>query len=316
MTVRPDDILHAVGHGDKWSIVDLAKDTYGSSDAADPLMAYNGFSFPKAEPMPGGTTVTLPYTLSGAISDPKNGIFEIAVFTQQPRILDLQWQTKEIVANDGSNDPSMFAEVIGKTISCSDETAATFEIYQYDAKGKHDLIDSNPSCKIINNELKGADGKPLKIWIEWHKTIYDWERPYYFGKLIIDKKEFVMPQKKETMLRLKQYHYLVNDPASNFPTKVDNKCAWLKHELQKLSKYKNPFVGKSLSDNSHVHLIDGKKGPVVTVKDYSDCISKGTVYHHFIDSHGIARCFCDGNENWVVNKKGKDGVCNYTQRQE
>jgi hypothetical protein len=311
MNIRPDDILHVVRAGDTLNIVDLAKEMYGTPKAADPLMAYNDFTLSKAEPIPGTTTLVVPYTLSWAGSDPKSGMLRIDLFILQPRIMELKWKTREIVANDGSNDPSMFVEVVGKTISCPDETPATFEIYQYDAQGKHDLIDSNPTLKILNNELVGADGKPYKLWIEWHKTMYDWERPYYFGKLIVDKKEYVMPLKREAMLRLRQYHYLVNDPASDFPATVPDECSMVKTYVDKKGSFWDLFVAKDQSASHFVNIKDGENRILVKKNSYMNMMNKGVVYHHHIRTHGIAICRCNGNDNWVDESGGivgNDGV--------
>jgi hypothetical protein len=314
MNIRPDDIMHAVGSGDKWSMTDLAREMYGSVNAADPLMAYNSFSFPKDQPIPGGTMVALPHTLTGMLYDLKKGFAKADLFVIQPRILDLQWKTREIVAYDGSDKPEMYSEVIGKTISCPDETAATFEIYQYDSKGKHDLVDSNPACKIVKNELKSANGKPLKIWLEWHKSMYEWERPWYFGKLIIGQKEFVMPQKNEAMLRLKQYHYLVNDPASDFPATVQDECSMVRAQLETKGSFWNAFFKTENPATHFSNTEDGGKNVVVKKGSYCDLMNRGIVYHHHIRTHGIAICQCDGNDNWVTDKEGisgKDGVVDW-----
>jgi hypothetical protein len=285
---------------------------YGSADAADALMAYNGFNFSKSDPIPGGTSVVLPYTLSGTVFDLKKGIARIPLFVLLPSILELSWKTKEIVAFDGVNDASRFAEITGKTASCPDNTPATLEIYQYDPNGSHTLIDSDPSCKIVKNELAGADGKPRKIWLEWHSTMYDWKRPYYFCKLLLDKLEYVMPLKPETMLRLKQYHYLVNDPAANFDAEAGDECAKAKSIIESKGGIWDFFFKKNTPAQHYVNSKDGKKDGVAGLRTgYLNTIDRGVVYINYLSSHGVAFCSCDGTENRIKefpNEPSKDGV--------
>lgn len=314
MSSKPVDMIHLVDSDNTLTAADLAKEIYGTSDAAASLLNYNSIEIESNTRLPAGAQLKLPSTLSGFTSKPKNGIIEIKLYTMQPRILDLQWKTKEIVTSDGSNATEMFAEIIGKTLLCKDGSSATLEIYQYSQDKKHILIDSNPTLKIVNNQLCGANGKIFKFWFEWHKTMYDWGKHFYFCKLIVENYEYEMQKTNESMLRLIHYNYLVNNPAGDFKSSVANECNTVKDYIARNGRFYDFLLGREKPTKQFVKMDDGGNGTLITKNNYKDFLNKGIVYHHYISSHGIAICQCDGNENWVEefpNNTTSDGVVDW-----
>ena len=222
-------------------------------------------------------------------------------------ISEAKWEKRNVVAYDESNKKNMSVKIQVKTKSIEDETEANVEVYQFKKNAEPTLYKEVKDLKIKKNQLVGDDEKPPEFNFEWHNTIYNYKRTQYFFKIRVGPLVKAIEQKKDKMIRLKQFDGVVTNPDGSL-SGAAKEGKWINNYFKQKGPWIEATEDKLKKDGHEVMRYQGKSSNV-SVDKFRELLERNKFLHHQA-SHGDAYCYGHVSKVDIEKSgaKGADGV--------
>jgi len=229
-------------------------------------------------------------------------------------ISEVKWEKPEVIAFDATAEEAMKVKTLVKTAAIDDDAKANLEVFQFQKADDSTLYKSVTDLHIKNNELVGADDAPYECHFEWHDTIYEYKRTQYWFKVKVGTLVKAVEQKKDTMIRLKEFDGIIANPDDSLPG-ATTEGTWVEEYLKKEGPWMEATEGTLKKDGHEVMKHHGKSS-AVSVSKCSELLERNKFLHHQA-SHGYAYCYDHGARGLTLSTKvgvkksgtvGADGV--------
>lgn len=232
-------------------------------------------------------------------------------------ISEVKWEKTEVVAFDETEKENMKVKVLVKTESIEDDRKATLEVFQFKKDEEPTLYKKVSDLRIKNNELVGDDDESYECPFEWHDTIYDYKRTQYFFKVKVGTLVKAVEQKKDKMIRLKEFDGIIANPDDSLPG-ASTEGTWVENYFKQDGPWLEATEDNLKKDGHEVMKYQGKSSDV-SVSKFSELLERNKFLHHQA-SHGYAYCYDHNARGLILSSKvgvtksgavGADGVKEY-----